>query len=125
MAAVEFVIRTIFLLSTQQPLPSEHALNTYSQPSQYGSFVILGTTQDGGLFRPSDWADRLCGVMSSYQPEGVIATRLTYSPYVMPALRDGVRCVQVDGAIGMIEPMAYQFLRGFAADNFLVVLEGR
>ncbi|WP_420106437.1 DUF3579 domain-containing protein, partial [Herbaspirillum huttiense] len=27
-------------------------------------FIILGKTSDGRQFRPSDWAERLCGVMS-------------------------------------------------------------
>ena len=29
-------------------------------------FVIVGTTLDGKPFRPSDWAERLCGVMSAF-----------------------------------------------------------
>ena len=33
-------------------------------------FFILGLTSNGRQFRPSDWAERLCGVMSCFQPEG-------------------------------------------------------
>ena len=29
-------------------------------------FVIVGLTKDGKRFRPSDWAERLCGVMSQF-----------------------------------------------------------
>ena len=29
-------------------------------------FVIQGVTLDGKPFRPSDWAERLCGVMSAF-----------------------------------------------------------
>ena len=29
-------------------------------------FIIVGTTLDGKAFRPSDWAERLCGVMSAF-----------------------------------------------------------
>ena len=88
------------------------------------SFVILGINREGRTFRPSDWAERLCGVMSGFRPEGAGPQgHLTYSPYVMPGLRDGVKCVNVDARIHDIEPMAYHFLAGFARDNALTVVE--
>jgi hypothetical protein len=88
------------------------------------SFVIVGTTRQGKLFRPSDWAERLAGVMSSFRPGGGgVQTHLTYSPYVVPGLHEGVKCVRVDARLHGIEPMAYKFLRGFAADNELEVLD--
>ena len=31
---------------------------------------IQGVTHDGKTFRPSDWAERLAGVMSSFRPGG-------------------------------------------------------
>jgi hypothetical protein len=33
---------------------------------------ILGVTQNGRTFRPSDWAERLAGVMSSFRPGGAV-----------------------------------------------------
>lgn len=88
------------------------------------SFVILGVTGSGRPFRPSDWADRLCGVMAGFRPPGPVAdARLAYSPYVMPGYRDGIRCVVVDERLHGIEPMAYDFLRRFAADNDLRVVD--
>jgi hypothetical protein len=98
-------------------------VSTFSTISQYPSFIILGVLANGQVFRPSDWADRLCGVMSSFQPDGVVASRLTYSPFVMPGQEAGQKCVFVDGEIGLIEPMAYKFLKGFAADNGLQLRE--
>jgi Protein of unknown function (DUF3579) len=98
-------------------------VSTFSTLAQYPSFVILGVLANGQVFRPSDWAERLCGVMSAYQPEGVVVSRLTYSPFVMPGQESGQRCVYVDGEIGLIEPMAYKFLKGFAADNGLQLRE--
>lgn len=87
------------------------------------SFVILGVTGNGRPFRPSDWADRLCGVMSGFRPPGSVAdARLSYSPFVMPGFHDGIRCVTVDARLHDIEPMAYDFLRRFAADNDLKVV---
>ncbi|RIX67821.1 DUF3579 domain-containing protein, partial [Acidovorax cavernicola] len=31
---------------------------------------IQGLTRDGKTFRPSDWAERLAGVMSQFRPGG-------------------------------------------------------
>jgi hypothetical protein len=88
------------------------------------SFVILGITESGRQFRPSDWAERLAGVMAGFRPPGAasVHARLGYSPYVMPGIRDGVRSVRVDARLHEIEPMAYDFLVRFAADNDLKIV---
>lgn len=89
------------------------------------SFVMLGLTRAGRAFRPSDWADRLCGVMAGSRPAGgAVAAHLTYSPYAMPGWHDGVRCVSVDARLYALDPLAYRFVVGFAADNDLQVLWG-
>ncbi|MFT3804846.1 MAG: DUF3579 domain-containing protein [Burkholderiaceae bacterium] len=86
------------------------------------SFLIVGLTTAGKVFRPSDWAERIGGVMASYRPGArVQAAHLGYSPYVMPSLRGDLRCVRVDGRLNQIEPMAYQFMVAFARDNDLTV----
>ena len=84
-------------------------------------FVIQGVTLDGKPFRPSDWAERLCGVMSAFGGDH----RMQYSPYVHPATASGVRCVVVDIRLEEIELMAYRFLLGFATDNELKTRDGR
>jgi hypothetical protein len=95
-----------------------------SAASAVRSFVILGATASGRPFRPSDWAERLAGVMAGFRPPGVPAgLHIGYSPYVMPGIRDGVRCVRVDARLHAMEPMAYDFARRFAADNALQVIE--
>jgi len=86
-------------------------------PSQAEDFIIVGVTQDGRPFRPSDWADRLCGVMSAFGAE----RRMTYSPYAQPGTLDNFKCVYVHSRIRDIEPMAYTFLVNFAKDNGLKV----
>ena len=83
------------------------------------SFTILGVTASGHAFRPSDWAERLCGIMAQFQPPGVTGNRIAYSPYVMPGQREGVKCVNVDGQIHGVEPLAYKFLLSFVRDNQL------
>jgi hypothetical protein len=84
-------------------------------------FVIQGITLEGRPFRPSDWAERLCGVMSAFGG----GHRMQYSPFVHPITVNGVRCVVVDVRLEEFEPMAYRFLLGFAKDNELRVREGR
>lgn len=83
--------------------------------------VIVGTTQEGSTFRPSDWAERLCGVMAAFGGDH----RMKYSPYVHPVTADGVRCVVVDARLEELEPMAYRFLLSFAKDNELRLRPGR
>jgi len=84
-------------------------------------FVIQGTTEEGKTFRPSDWAERLCGVMAAFGTD----QHLAYSPYVHPITSNGIRCVVVDMRLEGIEPMAYRFLLNFAKDNELQVRDGR
>ena len=81
------------------------------------NFIIVGVTTSGKQFRPSDWAERLCGVMSVFGSE----RRMTYSPYAQPGTHDTAKCVFVDARIRDIEPMAYTFLVNFAKDNQLTV----
>ncbi|HLR13632.1 MAG TPA: DUF3579 domain-containing protein [Burkholderiaceae bacterium] len=85
--------------------------------------VIHGTTLAGQRFRPSDWAERLSGVMSQFRPAGSRGDHLTYSPYVIPRVIDGVRCVVVDHRLRDLEPLAWQFVCDFAEDNELKTSE--
>ncbi|HEX6703528.1 MAG TPA: DUF3579 domain-containing protein [Albitalea sp.] len=83
---------------------------------------IQGITQDGKTFRPSDWAERLCGAMSCFRPEGMgggIGAYIGYSPYCVPRVINGVKCVIVNERLREIEPMAWDFVMNFARDNQL------
>lgn len=83
------------------------------------SFIIVGLTKDGKKFRPSDWAERLCGVMSAFGAE----KRMKYSPYVSPCTLNGEKGVLIDGELNALEPMAYKFMLSFATDNDLQIVE--
>lgn len=85
--------------------------------------IIYGLTETGQRFRPSDWAERLAGVMSQFRPAGMRADRLTYSPYVVPTYIDGIRCVVVDHRLRDIEPLAWSFVCDFAKSNKLKTAE--
>src|ERR1700748_2802127 len=83
--------------------------------------VLWGVTPSAKSCRPSDWAERLCGVMSAFGRE----RHLEYSPYVMPISSGGVKCVVVNKELQEIEIMAFHFLLTFAKDNELQVRAGR
>ena len=83
------------------------------------SFIIVGLTRSGQKFRPSDWAERLCGVMSAFGAE----KRMKYSPYVSPCTYSNEKSVLIDGHLHDLEPMAYKFMLNFANDNDLQIVE--
>ena len=87
---------------------------------------IQGITSDGRTFRPSDWAERLAGVMSSFRPGGAQpGSHLNYSPWCIPTVIEGVKCVIVNRELRDYEPMAWDFVLNFAKDNDLTVSEDR
>jgi len=105
-----------------EPHESEASQGQAPKPRE---IFILGMTTAGKTFRPSDWAERLCGVMSPYRPEGYDATHahIGYSPYVRPTILNGTKCVIVDERLRDIEPMAWDFVLAFASDNQLQSFE--
>jgi hypothetical protein len=88
-------------------------------------FFILGISSKGRQFRPSDWAERLCGAMSCFRPEGSGGrdAHLKYSPYVHPTVVNGVKAVVVSHKLQKIEPLAWHFAINFAKDNDLQMVE--
>lgn len=86
--------------------------------------LIQGITREGRTFRPSDWAERLAGVMSSFRPGGATrSSHLSYSPWCVPRVIDGIKTVVVHSDLRGHEPMAWDFVMNFAKDNDLVVKE--
>ena len=89
-------------------------------------FFIQGITLAGKTFRPGDWTERLAGALSSFRPKsgaGGIGAQIGYSPYGVPRVIDGIKCVIVSEALRDIEPMAWDFVVHFARDNELQVVE--
>ena len=86
---------------------------------------ILGVTHSGRTFRPSDWAERLAGVMSSFRPGGAQNRHhpASYSPWCVPTTLNGTKCVVVHVALRDAEPMAFDFVMNFARDNDLQTVE--
>lgn len=85
---------------------------------------IQGVTKAGRTFRPSDWAERLAGVMSQFRPGGARpGSHLSYSPWCVPTTLGSVKCVIVHRDMQDAEPMAWDFCMNFARDNDLQVVE--
>jgi hypothetical protein len=92
--------------------------------SSTSEVFIQGVTREGRTFRPSDWAERLAGVMSSFRPGGAQpGSHLNYSPWCIPTVIDGIKCVIVHRALRDYEPMAWDFVINFAKDNELRVTD--
>jgi hypothetical protein len=104
--------------------PPPSALARMSTAPKPREFFIQGITRAGKTFRPSDWSERLAGALSSFRPKGSgIGAHIGYSPYCVPRVIEGVKCVIVSEALREIEPMAWDFVMNFAHDNELRVVE--
>lgn len=117
-------------LPIAQPVGSANVSATPTSPpptpSKPREIFIQGITSQGRAFRPSDWAERLAGAMSSFRPGGAAMGKLAhigYSPYCVPTSMGNVKCVVVNEALRDIEPMAWDFVMNFARDNDLQVVE--
>ncbi|NML14128.1 DUF3579 domain-containing protein [Azohydromonas caseinilytica] len=87
---------------------------------------IQGITLQGRTFRPSDWAERLAGAMSSFRPGGARTgpgAHIGYSPLCVPRVINGVKCVIVSEALKDVDQRAWDFVMNFARDNELQVAE--
>src|ERR1700709_1851101 len=117
---IEFLCAATKQSCGARDLPPSMASSTASE------VFIQGITRDGRTFRPSDWAERLAGVMSSFRPGGAQpGSHLNYSPWCIPTMIEGVKCVIVNRELRDYEPMAWDFVINFAKDNNLKVSEGK
>lgn len=79
--------------------------------------LIRGVTSTGSTFRPSDWAERLAGILSTFD----IDSRINYSPYVHPTTVNGAKSIVVERELEKLDGRAWHFLMSFAKDNDLVI----
>jgi sugar/nucleoside kinase (ribokinase family) len=76
-------------------------------------------TTQGKVFRPTDWAERMSGVMASYKN-----SRLQYSPLLQPSTNvDGYKCVLLDPMLKESSPEVYQSIIEFARANNLKICD--
>lgn len=78
--------------------------------------IIEGVTDSGETFRPSDWAERMSGKLSTFRKR-----RIHYSPLLQPSVRDGHKCVVLDPNLKESNPELYQSILDFAKNNQLKI----
>lgn len=81
--------------------------------------IIEGMTQSGRKFRPSDWAERMSGALSTFGRD----QRIRYSPMMQPLIVDGIKCIALDPKMQDQFPEMYSYIMGWADNNDLVVNE--
>lgn len=78
--------------------------------------IIEGVTETGELFRPSDWAERVCGLLSTFKKN-----RILYSPLLIPTVQNGHKCILVDESLKISNPTLYKHVLEFARENHLKI----
>ena len=81
--------------------------------------IIEGVTESGRTFRPSDWAERMSGTLSTFGRDH----RIHYSPLLQPTIINGIRCVVVDPDMEQQFPEIFAYIMSWAHNNQLKVSE--
>ena len=80
----------------------------------FNRLILKGITAEGNKFRPSDWAERLCGNLCTFRNR-----RMYYSPLLRPAVIDGIKCVIVDAKLNLEHANVLTDVVHFATKNNL------
>lgn len=81
--------------------------------------IIEGMTEDGRKFRPSDWAERISGSLSTFGQDH----RIHYSPLLQPTTLNGIKAIVVDPRLEEAAPETYAYIMNWAASNKLKIHE--
>ncbi|MEO9062446.1 MAG: DUF3579 domain-containing protein [Nitrosospira sp.] len=117
-------VRDVAIPAAEAPSPSPRLL---AAPA-VDELLIKGMRRDGSIFRPSDWAERLCGVANILHSDAAVLSRthhnarpnFLHSDHARPAIVCGVLCVIVGLCLYDLEPRVWEFVTTFARDNDLV-----
>lgn len=82
--------------------------------AQANKIVIEGITETGETFRPSDWAERVCGSYSTFKNH-----RIHYSPLLYPTVIEGHWSIILDPDLQDNAPALFDYILKFAEDNNL------
>ena len=99
------------------PVNSRKRGQTKIMSEEQAGHLILGITQKGNKFRPSDWVERIAAVFGSFDAN----KRLRYSSLVRPTFFEGLRCLFIAGSLLMIDPAGYDYVMDFAHSNQLQI----
>lgn len=79
--------------------------------------LIVGRNGDGTKFRPTEWSQRIAGLVSHFQEN-----HLTYSACVQPEiLMDGTRAVRLDSKLKTGAPEIFEQIMSFVRENGLTI----
>lgn len=85
--------------------------------SQIAGYFIVGITEQGNKFRPSDWIERIASVFASFD----VSQRIRYSPLVMPVRHHDQPSLFVAAHLAGQDPAGYHFIMDFARSNQLLI----
>ncbi|HLD16371.1 MAG TPA: DUF3579 domain-containing protein [Coxiellaceae bacterium] len=80
--------------------------------------VIEGVTESGEVFRPTNWAERVSGKLSTFKKH-----HIQYSPLLRPSRRNGNCCVILDPKLKESNPALYDSIMKFATSNHLKICD--
>lgn len=80
--------------------------------------IIRGVTKDGRTFRPSDWAERMSGMLSTFGDDH----RIHYSPQLKPISLNGTKCIALDPALELGNNLVFRQIIDFAERNNLEIV---
>lgn len=78
--------------------------------------IIEGMTSRQEIFRPSDWAERMCDSLSEFK-----GRRVSYSPLLRPIIYNNHRSVIVHKDIQTKHPKLWEEILYFAKSNDLTI----
>ena len=81
--------------------------------------IIEGITENGKKFRPSDWAERMSGALSTFGRD----QRIHYSPMLQPMTMNGIKCISIDPVLKDQHPEMYNYIMNWVNTNHLKVSE--
>jgi hypothetical protein len=93
--------------------------NTQAVRNNVKKIIIEGVTENGRKFRPSDWAERMSGALSTFGRDH----RIQYSPMLQPMTLDGIKCISIDPEMKNSYPEMYSYIMRWVELNQLKVTE--
>lgn len=86
-------------------------------------YLIFGQTRQHRTFRPSDWPERLAGVVALFVDERGTRAKHGRREFASPVVHNGIKSLLIDGALRDACPDAFTFVSNFAAENELPMHE--
>lgn len=80
--------------------------------------IILGVTESGEKFRPSNWAERMSGKLCTFKNH-----RIHYSPMLRPLIQGGYHCILLDEQLRELNPSLYNSVMDFAMKHKLQICD--